>query len=545
MKTFPQLTAILVLAALAPLYAVSLHPGPAPKEAWLVPVKDNWAISGALPENSLLLSLQGLANTDAPRVYIEYPEAWHFHDFLPLKDFYATRHGVKFTRLTTPDAALTSLGRFAKGYVVWDKKVRTSLNVAFTAAGLMRAAVVDDSLIPLAEQHGLKCLADFRGLFTGQTDLQVYQWAYDRYWKDCSRDFIIWMGGVAGTLMEPGVADFGIATRAFFTDLSANSKPDGELAFHKKLLSELKPTAWIVGWHSYAKDKEGEWVTLTSGYGLKVIGLNSLPNSTFMSQVGFSPGFKLTNSNHVTRDTKLTAAPKVYLCLVQSDSMGIGAWNEPERGQIPYNWDVGIDGGIWYPAAIEMWAKDKSPNDYFNGGQSGYMYPVAIPEDRFPGLMKEMNDLMPQFDEHVVSIMDHTRRGMPVPIGYFDVPKRTVDLYYKHAPGVIGFINGYAAAHTYDLRNGQAFMSYDYYLDENRPEADAVADLDELMRLNPKRPYYLLVHVRESNSIKRVMGIVKKLAEQPEVVPVDTFLKLAASNKTFETHYSDGFPNTE
>ncbi len=548
MKTLSKLTAVLILAALAlvpVLRATVLHPGPAPKEAWLVPVKDNWEISGALPENALLLSLQGLANTDAPRVYIEYPEAWHFHDFIPLKDFYATRYGIKFTRLTTPDAALTNLGSFAKGYVVWDRKARASLNVAFTAAGILRAVVVDESLISLAEKHGFKCRADFRGLFVGQTDLQVYQWAYDRFWKDCSRDFIIWMGGVAGTQMEPGVADFGIATHAFFTDLSANGKPDGELAFHKKLLSELKPSAWILGWHSYAKDKEGEWVTLTSGYGLKVIGLNSLPNSSFMSQVGFSPGFKLTNSNHVTRDTKLTAAPKVYLCLVQSDSMGIGAWTEPERGQIPYNWDVGIDGGIWYPSAIEMWAKDKTPNDYFNGGQSGYMYPAAIPEDRFPGLMKEMNDLMPQFDEHVISIMDHTRRGVPVPIGYFDVPKRTVDQYYKYVPDAIGFINGYAAAHTYDLRNGQAFMSYDYYLDENRPEADAVADLDELMRLNPQRPYYLLVHVRESNSIKRVMGIVKKLAEPPEVVPVDTFLKLAASNKTYETHYSDEFPNTE
>jgi hypothetical protein len=548
MKTISRFAVALLLVALAfapSLRAKVLEPGPAPKEAWLVPVKDNWEISGALPENSLILSLQGLANTDAPRVYIEYPEAWHFHDFLPLKDFYAKRHGIKFTRLATPEAALASLGRFARGYVVWDRNARASLNVAFTAAGVHRAVVVDESLIPLAEKHGLKCLADFRGLFVGQTDLQVYQWAYDRYWKDCSRDFIIWMGGVAGTQMEPGVADFGIATHAFFTDLSANSKPEGELAFHKKLLSELKPSAWIVGWHSYAKDKEGEWVTLTSGYGLKVIGLNSLPNSTFMSQVGFSPGFKLTNSNHVTRDTKLTAEPKVYLCLVQSDSMGIGAWNEPERGQIPYNWDVGVDGGIWYPAAIEMWAKDKSPNDYFNGGQSGYMYPAAVPEDRFAGLMKEMNGLLPQFDEHVISIMDHTRRGVPVPIGYFDVPKRTVDLYYQHVPGAIGFINGYAAAHTYDLRNGQAFMSYDYYLDENRPEADAVADLDELMRLNPKRPYYLLVHVRESNSLKRVMGIVKKLAEPPEVVPVDTFLKLAASNQTFETHYSDNFPNTE
>jgi len=105
MKSLSKYIAVFVFTALllAPASrAVVLHPGPAPKDAWLVSVKDNWEISGALPENVLLLSLQGLANTDAPRVYIEYPEAWHFHDFLPLKNFYATRYGVKFTRLATP-----------------------------------------------------------------------------------------------------------------------------------------------------------------------------------------------------------------------------------------------------------------------------------------------------------------------------------------------------------------------------------------------------------------------------------------------------------
>lgn len=525
-------------------FALSLHAvpgehGPAPKEAFIIPVQDNWEITGALPENALLISLQGLANTDAPRVYIDYPESWHFHDFLPVKNFYATRYGIKWTRLDSPDAALGALKQFAKGYIVWDKNVRTSLNVAFTAAGIQRGVVVDESLIPLAEKHGLKPLADFRGQFTGQSDVQIYKWALDRYWKDCSRDYIIWMGGVAGNVMEPGVADLGIALHAFVTDLSANPKDKEELALHREILAQMKPGAFIFGWHSYAKDTEGEWVTLTSGYGLKVIGLNTFPNGSFMSQIEFSPGFKLTNSNHVTRDTQLTAEPKVYLCLVQSDSMGIGAWTEPERGQIYYNWDVGIDGARWYPGVLEMFAKDKTPKDYFNGGQSGYMYPVAIPADRWPGLMKEMNEQMAKYDEHVVSIMDHTRRGVPVPIGYFDVPKRTVDQYYKYVPDAIGFINGYAAAHTYDLRNGQAFMSYDYYLDENRPVADAAADLNELMRLNPKRPYYLLVHVRESNSIKRVMEIVGQLDENPEVVPMDTFLKLAASNKTFKTSYMD------
>ena len=107
MKSFFKFSALFTLAAalLAPaLHAVPGVPGPAPKEAWLIPVKDNWEITPSKPggpadlaENLMLIALQGLANTDAPRVYIEYPPTWHFHDFNPLKDFYASKYGVKFT----------------------------------------------------------------------------------------------------------------------------------------------------------------------------------------------------------------------------------------------------------------------------------------------------------------------------------------------------------------------------------------------------------------------------------------------------------------
>jgi hypothetical protein len=168
------------------------------------------------------------------------------------------------------------------------------------------------------------------------------------------------------------------------------------------------------------------------------------------------------------------------------------------------------------------------------------MYPIATPADRFPVLMQEMNEQMARFGQNVVGIMDYSLRGRPVE--NFDLPKRTVDLYYQHAPGAVGFINGYYAAHTYDLRNGQAFMSYDYYMDEKLAEPDVVADLDELIRLNPARPYYLLVDVREWNSLKRVMRIVSQLEEKPEVVPLDTFLKLAASNPTYKTYYRTSQP---
>ena len=69
---------------------------------------------------------------------------------------------------------------------------------------------------------------------------------------------------------------------------------------------------------------------------------------------------------------------------------------------------------IFRPFRDVRFAKDKTPNDYFIGGQSGYMYPAAVPADRFPGLMKEMNVLMPLMDEHTVGIMGQPDRGIHI-----------------------------------------------------------------------------------------------------------------------------------
>jgi hypothetical protein len=40
-------------------------------------------------------------------------------------------------------------------------------------------------------------------------------------------------------------------------------------------------------------------------------------------------------------------------------------------------------------------------------------------------------------------------------------------------------------------------MSFDYYLSPERAEGEAAADLEELAKIDSKRPYFLLIHVRE------------------------------------------------
>ncbi len=499
----------------------------------------DWRVAGGLPEKALLLSVQGLANRTAPRLYIVHPRDYQWEITEPLFEFYQRKHGVHFAELKTAEEALAQFSAFAKGYVVWDPAVGASLNVAFTIAGLEDALVVTPALVPLVQKHGLRSIDDLTGRYTGRTDAQIYADAVDRYWARCTHDALMLMGGHRGAVRMPGMADWGIRQRMFFEDLSANPANPEERALETRLLSELKPGSIVFGWHPYGKDTEEQHTTLLSSFGLKMEGLHNLPNLSFNCQFGFTPGFKFTNHNHVAPETRLTAGPKVYLAFVQSDSIGIGVWTKPGRGKLPFAWQVTMNWTKFSPAALEYFHESATPNDYFIAGLSGpgYMYPNHIPAQRFPGLMKEARELMAQLDLHVMEIMDNSAADGNV--GNTDLTKETVDRYYAAFPDVIGFINGYGPSRTRDLRDSRPLISYDYYIDPKRPRDQVADDLNELIALNAKRPYFLLVHVRESNDVNSLVEVVKQLTGPVEVVPLDVFLKLAASNKTYTTRYRD------
>ena len=534
---FTALFAGSVLRAQAP--AAATTSAPTPRTAFVMHWDLDWRVDSGLPEKVLLLSLQGLANRTSPQLYIVHPPDYQWEITGPLFEFYQRKHHVQFTELKTAEDALTRFVGHAKGYVVWDPTVSATMNVAFTIAGLEDALVVTPALIPVVEKHGLKPIDDLRGRYTGQTDAQIYTDAINRYWAHCTHDSIMLMGGHAGATRMPGMADWGIRQKMFFHDLSANPKHPDEVALSKRLFSELNPLSTVFGWHSYAKDTEEQHTTLLSSYGLKMEGLHNLPNLSFNCQFTFTPGFKFTNTHNVARDAKLTAEPKVYLSFVQSDSIGIGVWTKPGRGKLPFAWQVTMNWTKFSPAALEYFHESATPNDYFIGGLSGpgYMYPNHIPADKFPLLMKEANELMELLDERVLEIMDNSAADGNV--GNTDLTKETVDRYYAAFPNVIGFLNGYGPARTRDLRDDRPMISYDYYIDPRRPRAEVTADLNELIALNSKRPYFLLVHVRESNDVNSLVEVVKQLNGPVEVVPIDVFLKLAASNKTYTTRYQD------
>lgn len=512
---------------------------PAVRAAWMMHFDLDWKVAGGLPEKALLVSLQGLANRHTPRLYIVHPPEFQWEITGPLFEFYQRKHHVAFTELKSAEEALALFKQHAKGYVVWDPAVSATMNVAFTIAGLDDAVVVTEALIPLVERHGLRPLDDLRGRYTGQTDDLIYADAYARYWDRCNKDKIMLMGGHAGAVRQPAMADWGVREQMFFHDLSANPSHPAELALNRRLLREMTPGGFVFGWHSYAKDTEEQYTTLLSMYGLKMEGLHNLPNLSFNCQFTFTPGFKFTNNHRVDRDAQLVAGEKVYLSFVQSDSIGIGVWTKPGRGKLPFGWQVTMNWSSFSPAALEYFHESATANDYFIGGLSGpgYMYPNHIPADRFAILMREAGEMMELLDQRIMEIMDNSAADGNV--GNADLTKETVDRYYAAFPNVLGFINGYGPARTRDLRDTRPLISYDYYIDPKRPRAEVAADLNELIALNAKRPYFLLVHVRESNDVNSLVEITRQLEGPVETVPLDVFLKLAASKKTYTTRYQD------
>ncbi len=506
------------------------------RQAYAIRLEDNWEIAGKLPVNAMMISLQGLANKTGPNVYLLY-QNWPFTYVNSVYDFYKDRRYFTFRELKTPSDALRALRGYAKGYVVWDKSVRTSLIVAYTVAGLEDAVVVSEDLIELVEKAGLKPVEDFRGKFTGQTDAQIYAWAYDKYWDRCSKEFIIWLGGEHGNVMKPAVADWGIRKQVFFNDLSSRPSDSAEYALANRVLREMKPMSMVMGWHSYAKDLEEEHVKLTSTYGHRVEGLNTLPNLSFSAQIPVSPGFTYKNNHHVKPGEHPIPQKKVYISCIQTDGIGLGAWLEPGRGEIPYAWEVLMNYTWMAPGMAEYFYTMATPNDYFIGCLSGpgYLYPKAVPPRLLRPLIAMARDQMKTMDLRVFETMDWSEGAET--IGNTDLNKEVLDMYYEGMPEAIGFVNGYGPGYTFTVRDGRPFVSYDYYLSPVRPEADAVADLQELATVNPKRPYFLLVHVREWSNVKRVKGILDKLGPEFEVVPLDVFLAMAGQQPTFQERY--------
>lgn len=515
---------------------------------------DDWTLDGTAPEKILLISLQAMANMKRPTLYFDYGPNWDFTYCSNIADYYAQSRGMRLQTLASTTAALSTLATPAvvQKYVVYDPAVRESIIVGMTLAGVYKALLVHPDLVP-SLPAGMTMAHDLRGRFTAMTPTQIYAWAYDNFADQTSRSTLIWMGGECNNIMKPGVMDYGIRANAFFTDLNTRAPDDplstpSEYALADKIMQAQDKYTMVNGWHSYCKDMERTFVTLSSHHALRVEGLHTIPNLSFNQQVPVTEGYEFKNHHNVEPGAyPKPDGDKVYVSCVQTDALGLGAWVEPGRGAIPYAWETTLNFLWMQPAVLQYYYETATPNDYFIGALSGpgYMYPKAIPKEDLPTILQKANEFVDTLDLRVFETMDYSE-GSTV-VGNTDLTREVVDTYYDQMQNIIGFVNGYSPSFTFDNRDGRPFVSFDYYL-APPPAAktgggstdEALADLLELAELNkkPGQPYFLLMHVREWSNITRVQDLLARLPANFETVALDTFVAMAGQAPTFETHFA-------
>ncbi len=322
--------------------------------AYEIRLTDDWHIDSKLPEHACIISVQGIVNEKKPLLYLNFGPEYPFNCTEDIYNFLEKQKHFSFTKLRNLEQVLETFKDHIKGYIVWDKKERTSLIVAYTLAGLEKGIVITEDMILLAQKMGFKQIEDYRGKFTGKSDYEIYSWAKEKYWSRCSRDLIVWIGGVHHPYMMPACADYGMINKGFCSDLSARATDTLEYNLTRSLFAEMTPLSQVWGWHSYKKDREEEMTTLLSSYALVSDGLNTHPNTSFLVHVPVTPGFKFKNNHQAEPGKKYIPEKKIYVSLIQTDGLGIGAWLKPGRGSIPYAWEVSMKFLHMSPAMISL-----------------------------------------------------------------------------------------------------------------------------------------------------------------------------------------------
>ena len=121
--------------------------------AYIVKMADDWDINAKLPEQACWISIQGVVNEKKPALYFTFGNEYPFNYTADLANYLDSVRNFSFTKLTTLVEALTIFKEQIKGYIIWDKKVRTSLIIAYTLAGLEKGIVITDSMLPMVKKR--------------------------------------------------------------------------------------------------------------------------------------------------------------------------------------------------------------------------------------------------------------------------------------------------------------------------------------------------------------------------------------------------------
>lgn len=435
--------------------------------------------------------------------YSKYREAIGHSDLNNL-EYYKKLYPLMLNFTTDFFALLKKHQKTLKGAVIWDPEFPDTLNLALMIGGLENLLVIHPAMQNrLLSVLPLQVVEDLRGRWWDRTAL--YTWAFQHLFPRCNE------GKVA--CYEPGwqraeFTDYIVQNRIFVYSLSTfkddrififgqmllllliggpplvrnlifNLRLDGlikraalrfmglrskETALATRIQRAVKPAPFptIFGWHC-CRDDELAFMVHLSANGLRLIPSHLAGNFSFHSKLPLKTALK---QEHASCETVALQKDKVYLTFTLSDgdqlvlmnTAELGNWNLPERGQVPFNWEVQPLLVELAPALLGRYYDTKTPLDYLIAGPSGAGYVIPPLISRLNTYLEESECVCRRADIRVVTSY----------IG--DPPARVVRQHAGIKNGFIGFLAGYVH-----------FGRTPYYYNQGRPFiANRVPSLEQV-----------------------------------------------------------------
>lgn len=277
----------------------------------------------------------------------------------------------------------------------WRSGMDCSVNVATNLAGVLDAAMVDESQQAVAERHGLKMLLDARN--------KTQDWCFDEFRKSFSHRLIFEQDP-----KKPNGRDLAIAQHAFTC-----YGMDGLTARVLDWLDTLSP---LLGWNGGDELAATDQATLYGDFQAGTDWAENLPVLMAGADQYPLPSFHPFDPRKISWSDRRSG-----VSFVQSDGDNtqwyMGGffqdnphyWSSPARGQIPFGWSCPFDHlQQLCPEAIDYMISTKSSNDQFIEWGGGYYYPNhfgAKRNNRWPLLAahaKQTSALMKRVHTNIV-----------------------------------------------------------------------------------------------------------------------------------------------
>lgn len=244
----------------------------------------------------------------------------------------------------------------------WRSGMDCSVNVATNLAGVLDAAVVEESQEQTARQHGLKMLMDARS--------KSQDWCFDQFRSYFSRRLLFEQDP-----KKPNGRDLAIAQQVFTCY--------GSEGLSARVLQWLDPLSPLLGWNGGDEFAATDQATLYGDFQAGTDWSENLPVLMAGADKYQIPSYRRFDPRKIRWSDRRSG---VSFVLTDGDNTQwyMGGffkdnnhyWNSPARGEIPFGWSCPFDHlQQLCPEAMDNMVSTKGPNDTFIEWGGGYFYP--------------------------------------------------------------------------------------------------------------------------------------------------------------------------